>query len=124
MDRQERIDTLNELNRLGGGGGDTRYPHALCATVLYTPGTKAFAEAGGAFWLLDIIATVQRKPRVAAESFQKWQLTVRPDETAVITCGDGNGNVVYRKRIHYTDFPLPEFTLWVCDRVILLPCEY
>jgi hypothetical protein len=37
--------------------------------------------------------------RVAAEEFQVWKLTVKPDRTATLTCDDGNGNVVASEEI-------------------------
>jgi hypothetical protein len=44
--------------------------------------------------------------------------------SASLSCADGNGNTVYRKEIEYTDFPLPEITLWFTDNTVLLPSEY
>jgi len=61
---------------------------------------------------------------VAAEPFQVWKLSIRDDRTATLTCDDGNGTVVYRQELGYTDFPLPEITLYFTDNVILLPSEY
>jgi uncharacterized protein DUF6876 len=52
------------------------------------------------------------------------KLSVRDDRTATLTCDDGNGTVVYRQELGYTDFPLPEITLYFTDNVILLPSEY
>ena len=53
-----------------------------------------------------------------------WKLLVRPDQTATLTCDDGNGNIVYRKTIEHTDFPLDEIAFYFIDNVILLPSEY
>jgi hypothetical protein len=61
---------------------------------------------------------------VSVEAFQVWKLTVRVDRSATLCCEDGNGNAVYRKAIAFTDFPLPEVTLYFTDNVILLPSEY
>jgi hypothetical protein len=77
------------------------------------------------YWLLDKIALAQRyAKRVAGEEFQVWTLKVKDDRTAQLTCDDGNGNVVYAKRIPFTDFPLEEISLYYCDKTILLPSEY
>ena len=44
---------------------------------VYTEGAKFVADAGGAYWLLDAIAICQQlEPRVKAEEFQVWKLTV------------------------------------------------
>ena len=61
----------------------------------------------GAYWLIDEIALAQRyEKRVAAEEFQHWKLTVKDDHTATLACDDGNGNVVYSKRIRSRIFRL------------------
>jgi len=88
-------------------------------------GVRAMVRAaGGAYWLLDEIALAQRyKKRVAAEEFQNWTLKVKDDNTARLTCDDGNGNIVFSKRIPFTDFPLPEISLYFCNSTILLPSE-
>jgi len=75
--------------------------------------------------LLDEIALAQRFVKaVAAEEFQAWKLTVKPDSTATLSCEDGNTNVVFTKEIEFTDFPCDEITLWFANDVILLPSEY
>lgn len=64
------------------------------------------------------------EPRVAAEEFQVWKLTVRQDRSAALTCEDGNGHVVFAKEIPFTDFPLDEITLWFANDTIYLPSEH
>jgi hypothetical protein len=106
-------------------GSEQWFRHALVRSVLFTDGAKHVADAGGAYWLLDEIALAQRyKKRVAAEEFQNWTLKVKDDNTARLTCDDGNGNIVFSKRIPFTDFPLPEISLYFCNNTILLPSEY
>jgi hypothetical protein len=56
--------------------------------------------------------------------FQVWKLTVHPDRSATLTCDDGNDNIVFTKKIEYTDFPLNEITLYFANHVIHLPSEY
>jgi hypothetical protein len=58
------------------------------------------------------------------KNFKFWKLAVRPDQTATLTCDDGNGNIVFTKQIEHTDFPLDELTLYFANRVIHLPSEY
>ena len=55
---------------------------------------------------------------------QVWTLKVNPVHTAVLICGDWNGRDVYRQTLEFTDFPLPEVTLYYCNNVIHLPSEY
>jgi hypothetical protein len=106
-------------------GTEQWHRHGLVRTVLFTDGAQYVADTAGAYWLLDEIALAQRfTKRVAAEAFQLWTLRVHPDQTATLTCEDGNGNVVCSKAIAYTDFPLEEITFYFTDNVILLPSEY
>jgi hypothetical protein len=105
-------------------GSETWYQHNIIRTVTYTDGAKHVADAGEAYWLLDEIALAQRYDRkVAAEGFQVWKLAVT-NHVGMLTCDDGNGNIVKAKEIPYTDFPLPEIKLYCTDGVILLPSEY
>ena len=107
-------------------GSENWYRHALVRSVLFTDGAKYLADQGGAYWLLDEIALAQRhNKRVAGEEFQFWKLAVNLDKhKAVLTCDDGNGNIVFSKRIPFTDFPLEEISLYFCNNTILLPSEY
>ena len=106
-------------------GTEYWYRHGLVRNVLYTDGAKYVAENAGAYWLLDEIAFSQMVKRVAAEEFQLWKLKINlQDQTAQLVCEDGNGNIVFRKLIPYTDFPLEEISFYFIDNTILLPSEY
>ncbi len=106
-------------------GSENWHRHALNPKVLFTDGAKYVADEGGAYWLLDIIATAQRyDKRVAAERFQVWRLSVRPDNMAKVTCEDGNSNTVYTQELEFTDFPVCGITLWFSNNVIYLPSEH
>ena len=117
--------TLSECDLAQFTGTENWYRHGLNPNVLFTDGAKYVADAGGAYWLLDTIAICQRfEKTVAAEPFQVWKLTVRPDRTAVLVCEDGNDNIVYTQGIEFSDFTLDEITLWFADNVIYLPSEH
>jgi hypothetical protein len=105
-------------------GSEHWYRHGMIPSIAYTDGAKYVADRGGAYWLLDEIALAQRfSTAVRAEPFQVWKLAVSGNEGA-LTCDDGNDNVVFRKSIPFTDFPLAKITLYFTDNVILLPGEY
>jgi hypothetical protein len=106
-------------------GTERWYRHVLNGEVHFTDGAKHVADRAGAYWLLDEIALIQLyDKRVGAERFQVWKLNVNTDMTADLTCEDGNDNVVYIKKIPFTDFPLEGITFWFTDNTILLPSEY
>ena len=104
-------------------GTENWYPHPLNRHVTFTDGAFYVAEKGEAFWLLDTIALSQLKPAFRGQPFQAWKLTVK-GHTGVLTCDDGNGNVVHREELEFTDFPEPGITLWLSGNVIMLPGEY
>lgn len=117
--------TLTAKDLLQFSGSENWYRHSLNRKVLYTDGAQYLAENGGAYWLLDSIAIAQAHiEAVKAEEFQMWTLKVNPDSSALLTCDDGNGHIVYDQSIPFTDFPLPEVKLYFCNNVIMLPGEY
>ena len=106
-------------------GSQNFYRHGLVREVLYTEGVQYVADAAGAHWLLDEIAQAQRHIiPVKREDFQAWDLKVNADQTATLTCGDGNGREVFSKHIEFTDFPEPGIRFYYADWVIHLPSEY
>lgn len=104
-------------------GTEHHFRHNLCRNITYTDGVKYLAEAASAYWLIDKVATNQLEPKIRREEFQSWKLKVK-DGAAVLTCDDGNGNIVHSEEITFTDFPLDEIELWVENGVILLPSEH
>jgi hypothetical protein len=120
-----KTPTLTKADLRQFTGSEHWYRHALNGKVFFTDGAQYVAATAGAYWLLDEIALIQPcDKRVAAAAFQVWTLTVCPDQTATLTCDDGNGNSVYTKKIAYTDFPLDEITLYFTNNVIYLPSEH
>lgn len=116
--------TLDEADLAGFTGSENWYRHFL-GKSLYTDGVKYVADNAGAYWLLDEIAINQMLPKVKAEEFQLWVLKVDLEKrSGVLTCDDGNGNIVFTKKIDYTDFPLAEVRFYFTDNTILLPSEY
>lgn len=109
-------------NQLAQFYGSDRFYQYLFGFVL-TEGAEFLAREAGAFWLIDIIVSTQDERNVKDEKFQAWKLTVA-NEKGQVVCEDGNKNILYVQRIDYTDFPLPEITLWCMNKTILLPSEY
>jgi hypothetical protein len=106
-------------------GSEHWYRHGLVPSITYTDGAKFIADQAGAYWLLDEIALAQRfDKRVAAEEFQVWKLAVNTDDSAILSCEDGNGHTVFSKAIPFTDFPHEGVTLWFANNVIYLPSEH
>jgi len=122
--------TINKLNqKLAGFTGTINWYRHWTNLLSYTDGVNAMAEAAGAFWLIDAIASWQIKPKVARCDFQSWTLSVKDDRTAVLEMReDSDQPVIVTQKIVYTDFPSGRFFLWVegsgRERVLLLPSEH
>ena len=97
----------------------------LFRNFVLTDGAKYIAEACGAYWLMDAIASHLISYRdegfvVAkfAEYGSAWKLQLE----------DGDDRILARQTIEFTDFPLDEITLYVIKQddlwVVLLPSEY
>jgi hypothetical protein len=104
-------------------GGETLYPHPL--GLHYTEGVHFLAEAAGALWLIDLIASWQPKAMKdpMLREFQLWKLVVTGTKAAAICLRD-LGDEAFRQEVEYTDFPLPEISLYVEGGVLLLPSEH
>ena len=117
-------EILNTLPNFTGTDGYTRWS-PIFRNFLLTDGAKYVAEACDAFWLMDIFAS--HLPSYQAEGFAVLYLKVK-DGKATAQIEDGNGKVLKKQKIEYTDFPLDQIVLYCCPQddqfVILLPSEY
>ena len=93
---------------------------------LLTDGTRYRADAAGAYWLMDAIAS-----HLCEIGTADWFVVVRmlvEDSSALMIYEDGNGQEHARQQIPYTDFPLAEITIYCCwdgeHWVLMLPSEY
>ncbi len=98
-----------------------RYRHTLNPRVIYTPGVKYVTEQGGAYWLIDAIASYfgDRKMTGAMardsrlRSLQFWRLEVAGDQSAVLTMrADSGVQPAITQQIPFTDFPLDAIDIW------------
>ena len=105
--------------------GTTHY-YRIDNKTLLTDGTYYMCEQAGAYWLITVFASYlhELKP-------EEWFTVLKLDVTgssAKVTISDGNDNVLATQEIEYTDFPLPNLTLYGCwdseHWVLMLPSEY
>ncbi len=120
-------------NNMAQSIGTTRYiKHSLNRNLVFTDGVNQLRQDADAFWLIDAIASYERK-----EVFQVWELIVNADKSAVLTMKeDSNTPVLVKQEIPYTDFPLEKIRLfvqdggygtaenWVSCSVLMLTSEY
>jgi len=135
MTHSAKTLTKHDLSQFHGDL--VRYQHQLNRRVLYTPGVQHVAEAGGAYWLIDAIASYLT-PSFLAEPIRKdgriadlhfWNLTVADDDSALLEArADSPCEPFVSQRIPYTDFPLDSVSIWAgCDGrrwTLYLPSEH
>lgn len=119
----EQIEEIERTLAHFSGSEPIRY-----GNIIITDGVKYLAESCGAFWLIDIVASIQCLRHVRAEDFLSIKL-IRTGSMANFIATDGGkyGNeekTVYRQFIQYTDFPLKEVKLFFRDRTLMLLSEY
>ena len=120
---QKANDLKNQLQNFCGT--DTWFRHPLFRKFLYTEGVQFLAEQAECYWLIDMIFGFQyEQPSVKCEDFQLWELKVANNQTATLTCENGNGNIVFNHVLTYTTFPLESIRLYFSDNVLLLTSEW
>lgn len=119
----EVINLKHELGQFTGT--DQYYFNPLYRELRYTDGVKYLATTCGAYWLLDIIGT-EYFPKQKSKEWDQFLVIKLEVEgsTGVITVSDGDEKVYLRRFIEFTDFPEGAWSLWMIERVLLLPGEY
>jgi hypothetical protein len=122
--------TSEELQSQLGGfyGSENSYYRSTPILIYYTDGIKWLQKNANCYWLTNLIASYQTTEFKKANNRQFWKLVVT-DSSAILTCDDGNGNISITRSIEYTDFPLPNLSIWVEIQeegriFIYLPSEY
>jgi len=119
---------LQESDLIQFCGSAEAYRH-WTKRLVYTEGVQYMAEHGGAYWLIDAVASYQPDKRITSRpdlvDFQLWQLAVAQDKSAVLTMrGDSDQPAVITQEIPFTDFPLTQIKFYVCNGTLMLPSEY
>tara|TARA_R110000822_G_scaffold138998_1_gene276584 strand:+ start:546 stop:929 length:384 start_codon:yes stop_codon:yes gene_type:complete len=127
MPDQTEITTQDVSEKLRGDlrmfdGTAQWYRHPFNSNLLYTDGTKFFAEKAGAYWFLDIVAT-ELADLMETEEFMVIALNVK-GMSATITAGDGNGNDLWQRDIDFTDAPDGVWKFFFANNVLYLPSEH
>jgi hypothetical protein len=116
--------TINHNDLSQYYGSDQLYFNPLFRAIKYTQGVQ-YVSRNGAGWLIDaILSHAVHNKKVACEDFILAKLTVNLDaRSAILTFDDGNGKIVARQKIEYTDFPLKEISFYLEGKTLMLPSE-
>ncbi|MDQ3279894.1 MAG: hypothetical protein M3Q69_00610 [Acidobacteriota bacterium] len=123
-EKPRRMCAAEIQSTLAAFTGTARY-YRHFTNMHYTEGVHFLAEAAGAYWLIDLIASWQSKAMndSSLAEFQLWKLHVA-DGRAVAICYRDSDDEAFRQEIDYTDFPLRDVSLYVEGGVLLLPSEH
>ena len=92
--------------------------------ITLTDGTKDLQTRAEANWLTsDIASVVKGHKEVRKQDFVTINFKVK-DEQGNISYEDGNGNVIYKQKYKFTDFPEGNWKFFFRDNVLMLPSEY
>jgi hypothetical protein len=107
-------------------GSENHYRHFT--GLLYTDGVKHLADDCKAYWLIDAISSWQISSKIKNDpmlrGIQFWNLRVKPDNSAVLTCERDMNDIALTQEIEYTDFPLEEAKFYLSSNILMLPSEY
>jgi hypothetical protein len=119
----EEHELLAMLKQFTGSEQSVR----LTRTVVLTEGSRYLAEAAECFWLLDVYASHLSAIDGNKDWFTCLNLNIE-NRSAFLSIEDGNGSVLAKQKIEYTNFPLKDITLYGCwtgdDWVLMLTSEY
>jgi hypothetical protein len=96
--------------------------HKYLFGMVATNGAMQFATTYQCFWFLDMVASYQHL--LKKEDFQIWMLKKNANTSAWVIAEDGNGKVLIKQEIKYTNFRMEQATVWVEGNVILLNNEH
>ena len=103
-------------------GSENLYFRPIARDWKYTDGIK-FLSDNGASWLVDaILSHLKHTRKLFGQDFIVAKLKVK-DRSAMLTFDDGNDNILAHQKIEYTDFPLPEISIYCENNTLMLPSE-
>jgi hypothetical protein len=105
--------------------GETTKTYGHWTGCHYTDGIHFLIEEGKVPWLLDLIFFYQWDDRLPDRfHVQFWELNIRDDRSAVLTCVHDTEDLLVRLQIPYIDLPLRKLIIFVDQRTAFLPSEY
>lgn len=116
------MKTANEL--FSDYSGTDQYYRNSFLRVTYTSGVRAVLEQLDCYWFLDIVGSYQIEAKFKKEAFQNWELKRQDKNEFLVTCTDGNSNILVTQKIPYSDFKYDKLTFWKEGDIILLPSEH
>jgi len=123
------------LSQVGNFTGTEHYYKAsIFGNIVLTDGVQFLREKLRCYWLIDIIVSVQHKPKIQEnKSFIVWKIEVKNRAFVVSAFSDYDESLsreenkkylLYEQKGNYTDFPLTKFEFYQEGEVLLLKSEH
>ena len=116
---------------LSGFTGTEGYHKLTMSNLKFTDGWKHLVTELGAFWLADIVGSVQYLSKIREnKEFILWTIEVKDGEAIVYAHSDVENDgyskkkELYSQKINYTDFPEGIFEWYQEGEVVLLKQEH
>jgi hypothetical protein len=132
-ERQQRREAIMQgMRQFIGTTAYHRYS-VLFPFLLLTDGAKWFAEQCGAYWIFDIIGSIEHNVEgINTLPIVFYNFTQTEEGGGVFIAEKDMGIVIYSQTIEYTDLLLPTVDIWGEQtrrngreyRVCLLPSEH
>jgi hypothetical protein len=121
MNNTDGIHNITQDNLEQFFGSEKFYRHPMFHNWVYTQGIQFLAQ-NGALWLVTAILSHVAKYK---KDFVVCRLKVSADKTCVLSFDEGydDGKILGKQNISYTDFPLPEMTIYAENNTMMLPSE-
>jgi len=120
-----------KLSKLGHYFGTVNYYDlgGIFRHIVVTDGVKYIMDNGYSWLVTDVASVIVTNKKIRQylswDYFLSIKLKVNLEEkTAIMTIGDGNGNILYTQKYQYTDAEVEELTLFYADGVIMLASEW
>lgn len=91
---------------------------------IMSDGVQFLKDEFDAYWLVDLIESLQKKPQVKKELFQIWRLKINDDKTGTIVATTKQEELILERHIGFVEFPSAGITIWRDHDLLLLPNEY
>ena len=107
--KQSNAELLSNLKQFIG----TEHYYRLLPTFVVTDGLKYLMDEADCYWLAQLYGL-----HLVDVDFNENPFTVlkfvRKGEGGIVNIEDGNGAVLARQGLDYTDFPLDQYSLYAC----------
>lgn len=122
------IELFHSTYNMSRNGANDMTRHSLVRSFIFSDGVMDLCDAGGCYWLLDILATeLPQVLRAKREHMGVIECAVADNKAALRMTGGGDA-VLWTRKIGYTDMPPGDWTFYLTDdgdtRTLILPTEY